>query len=116
MTGEAHPRLKDIELGKSYILGVIYDDESLTLEMDFNLCDAHPRYQAPENEEGCYRKGFIKFSDFEDFRLRKAKVEDGRATDYSDIYTATIEGNYAYISSGWGEIELTAGSIQIAVD
>ena len=36
--------------------------------------------------------------------------------DYSDIYSATIEGDYANISSGWGEIELTAQSIQIALD
>ena len=111
------PRLAGIDLATSYILGVIYDDESLTLEMDFHLLDAHPRYQAPaDGEDGCYRKGFIRFADLDDLRLRKARPEDGREVDYSDIYSATIDGDYAYISSGWGEIELTAQSIQIALD
>ena len=116
MAGEIHPRLAGIDLDKSYIMGVIYDDESLALEMDFHLLNTHPRFEQPQNDEGCYRKGFIRFADFEDLRLRKAKAEDGREVDYSDIYSATIEGDYAFISSGWGEIELTAKSIQIAVD
>ena len=116
MAGATHPKLEAIDLEKSYIMGVIYDDESLTLEMDFHLLDSHPRYEEPDSDEGCYRKGFIRFADFEDLRLRKAKAEDGREVDYSDIYSATIEGDYAFISSGWGEIELTAKSIQIAVD
>ncbi|AKM07117.1 hypothetical protein [Pelagerythrobacter marensis] len=111
------PKLAGIDLVTSYILGVIYDDESLTLEMDFHLLETHPRYEAPgEGADGCYRKGFIRFADLDDLRLRKAKPEDGRKLDYSDIYSATIDGDYANIASGWGEIELTAQSIQIALD
>ncbi|WFL76893.1 hypothetical protein P7228_12955 [Altererythrobacter arenosus] len=116
MTGGSHPKLEAIDLDKSFIMGVIYDDESLTLEMDFHLLEGHPRFEQPDSDEGCYRKGFIRFADFDDLRLRKTKVEDGQEVDYSDIYSATIEGDYAFISSGWGEIELTAQSIQIAVD
>lgn len=116
MTGGGHPKLAGIDLATSYILGVIYDDESLTLEMDFHLDDTHPRFEAAEGGEGCYRKGFVRFADLDDLRLRKAKPEAGREVDYSDIYSATIEGDYANISSGWGEIELTAQSIQIALD
>ncbi len=116
MAGGSHPKLAGIALGSSYILGVIYDDESLTLEMDFHLDPSHPRYTAPESDEGCFRKGFIRFADFDDLRLRKARVEDGREVNYSDIYSATLDGDYAMISSGWGEIELTARSIQIVVD
>ncbi len=117
MSESRHPKLAGIDLETSYILGVIYDDESLTLEMDFHLLDSHPRYEAAEGDaEGCYRKGFVRFADLDDLRLRKARPEDGREVDYSDIYSATIEGDYANISSGWGEIELTAQSIQIALD
>ncbi|WP_338446004.1 hypothetical protein V5F89_12730 [Pelagerythrobacter marensis] len=111
------PKTAGIDLAASYILGVIYDDESLTLEMDFRLLESHPRYEPPDDgAEGCYRKGFIRFADLDDLRLRKAKPEDGRELDYSDIYSATIDGDYANIASGWGEIELTAQSIQIALD
>lgn len=116
MSGDAHPKLVGMDLDKSYILGVIYDDESLTLEMDFKLTDQHPRFEPTQDAEGCYRKGFIRFAQFDDLRLRKTKVEDGEEVDLSDIYSATIEGDYANISSGWGEIELTAQSIQIALD
>jgi hypothetical protein len=114
--GGGHPKLAGIDLVASYILGVIYDDESLTLEMDFRLDETHARYAAPDGDEGCYRKGFIRFADLDDLRLRKARVAEGEEVNYSDIYSATLDGDYAMISSGWGEIELTARSIQIAVD
>ena len=116
MADGGHPKLAGINIEASYILGVIYDDESLTLEMDFRLTDRHPAYEKPEGGDGCFRKGFIRFADFDDLRLRKAEVEEGEEVDYSDIYSASFEGDYAFISSGWGEIELTAQSIQIALD
>ena len=68
MAGDQHPKLTGIDLDTSYILGVIYDDDSLTLEMDFHLLADHPRYEALDSEEGCYRKGFIRFADFDDLR------------------------------------------------
>lgn len=116
MAGSEHPKLTGIEIETSYILGVIYDDESLTLEMDFHLLEDHPSYQPSENAEGCFSKGFIRFADMDDLRLKKAKAADGEDVDLSDIYSAQFEGDYAFISSGWGEIELTAKSIQIALD
>ncbi|MXO90108.1 hypothetical protein [Pontixanthobacter aquaemixtae] len=111
-----HPKLAGIDLKTSYILGVIYDDESLTLEIDFHLLDDHPSFGKPENEEGCYKQGFIRFSEMDDLRLKKTKSADGEEVDLSDIYSAQFEGDYAFLSSGWGEIELTAKSIQIALD
>ena len=116
MSGEKHPKLENVDLDTSYILGVIYDDVSLTLEMDFHVLEGHPRYEETDQEEGCYRKGFIRFSDMEDLRLKKTKAEDGQSVDLSVIESATIEGDYCYMLSGWGEIELTANSIQIAID
>ncbi|WP_128892459.1 hypothetical protein [Erythrobacter sp. HKB08] len=117
MAGAGHPKLEGIDIEGSYILGVIYDDVSLTLEMDFRLKESHPKYAEPaEGEDGCFRQGFIRFADMDDLRLRKAKAEEGKEVDYSDIYSATFDGDYANIASGWGEIELTAQSIQIALD
>jgi hypothetical protein len=116
MTGSKHPKLAGIDIETSYILGVIYDDESLTLEMDFHLLEDHPAYTAPDGDEGCYKQGFVRFADMDDLRLNKAKPSDDKEVDLSDIYSAQFEGDYAFISSGWGEIELTAKSIQIALD
>lgn len=117
MGSTTHPKLAGIALADSYITSVIYDDESLTLEMDFKLLESHPNYVAPEKAgDGCFKPGFMRFAAMEDLRLAKAKPEEGKEIDYSDIYEATVDQNYVYIHGGWGEIELTAHSIQIAFD
>lgn len=84
MSGEKHPKLENVDLDTSYILGVIYDDVSLTLEMDFHLLEGHPRFEQTDAEEGCYRKGFIRFSDMEDLRLKKTKAPMARARSECD--------------------------------
>lgn len=116
MSSETHPKLENVDLDTSYILGVIYDDVSLMLEMDFHILEGHPRYELTDAEEGCYRKGFMRFGELEDLRLNKAKTVDDTDVDLSVIESATVDGNYFYMMSGWGEIELTAASIQIVID
>lgn len=116
MSSETHPKLMNVDLDTSYILGVIYDDVSLTLEMDFHILEGHPRYEPTDAEEGCYRKGFMRFGEMEDLRLNKATASESDDVDLSVIESATVDGNYFYMMSGWGEIELTAASIQIVID
>lgn len=111
-----HEKLAGVDLDKSYLLGVIYDDVSLTLEIDFHLVEGHPQYVQTESSEGCYRKGFIQFANIEDLRLKRAKADGTGSSDLSIIETATIEEDYCHMMSGWGEIELTAQSIRIAID
>lgn len=114
---DKHPKLAKIDLDRSYILGVIYDDQSLTLELDFRLEADHPDFVPPKKgEEGCYRQGFVKFSDLDDLRLRQTKAADGKNLDLSIIHSATITDDYAHVESNWGEIELTAQSIRVAFD
>ena len=61
------PRFQGIDFERSFLTGVIYDDESLSLEMDFRLTEGHPRYAPPQpDEEGCYRGGYIRFGDIND--------------------------------------------------
>jgi hypothetical protein len=110
-------RFQGIDFENSYLLGVIYDDESLTLEMDFNLTDGHPKYALPQgDEEGCYRGGYIRFADIDDLQIDKARLADGEAVDYSVIYSVADDGNKFAFSCGWGEIKVAAGSIRIALD
>ena len=111
------PRLRSIDFEKSYLLGVIYDDESLTLEMDFCLTEGHPNYAPPKpDEEGCYRGGFVRFADIEDLQIDKAKPAEGEAVDYSIVYSVADDGNKIEFSCGWGEITVAAKSIRIAFD
>jgi len=116
MSAITDPRFKGIDFERSYVLGVIYDDESLTLEMDFNLTEIHPEHTPSEpGEEGCYRNGFIRFADIDDLHIAKAKPTDGDS-DYSTIYSVSGDGRNFEISCGWGEIKVTAASVRVAFD
>jgi hypothetical protein len=108
------PRFKGIDFERSYLTGVIYDDSSLTLEMDFHLTELHPDYAAPqEGEDGCYRSGFIRFADIEDLQIDKAP---GQVEDYSIVYSVSGDGQRFEFSSGWGQVKVAARSVRIALD
>jgi len=108
-------KLKGIDFPNSYLMNVIYDDESLTLEFDYALEPGHPSYSAPnDGKPGCFRPGFIRFADITDLRLAKAKP--GAAGDLSRITSAECKGDHVALSSGWGDVEVSARSIRVAVD
>ena len=111
------PRFDGIDFEHSYLTGVIYDDESLSLEMDFRLTETHPRYAPPAgDEEGCYRGGYIRFADIDDLQIDKAKPVEGKEEDYSVIYSVVGDGQKFEFSCGWGEIKVAAGSVRLALD
>jgi hypothetical protein len=118
MSNISDPRFKGIDFERSYLTGVIYDDESLALEMDFNLTELHPDYAAPEEgEEGCYRGGYIRFADIDDLQIDKAREDDdSKGQDYSIVYSVTGDGRTFEFSCGWGQIKVTAKSVRIALD
>ena len=117
MNTVSDPRFKGIDFERSYLLGVIYDDESLTLEMDFRLTETHPEYAAPQpGEEGCYRGGFIRFAEIEDLQIDKAKPVEGEQADYSIIYAVSGDGKNFEFSCGWGEIKVADRSVRVAFD
>jgi len=111
------PRFDGIDFERSFLTGVIYDDESLSLEMDFHVTEGHPRYTAPQpGEDGCYRGGYIRFGDIDDLQIDKAKPVDGKDEDYSVIYSVAGDGQKFEFSCGWGEIKVAAGSVRLALD
>ena len=112
------PKFEGIDFDKSYVLGVIYDDESLTLELDFNLTPAHGAYVKPEpGAEGCYRQGYIRFANIEDLQIDKARpAGGGKSDDYSTIFSVTGDGERFEFSCGWGEIKVAAKSVRLALD
>jgi len=111
------PRFRGIDFEHSYLLGVIYDDESLTLEMDFRLTELHPEYLTPKDtDEGCYRGGFIRFADIDDLQIDKARTGQDDQVDYSIIYSVSGDGPNFEFSCGWGEIKVAARSVRVAFD
>jgi len=117
MSGITDPRFDGIDFEGSFLTGVIYDDESLTLEMDFLLNDRHPQYAVPEpGEEGCFRGGYVRFAEIGDLQIDKAKPVEGQDEDYSVIYGVSGDGQTFEFSCGWGEIKVAAGSVRVALD
>ncbi|HWT31433.1 MAG TPA: hypothetical protein VEB68_12205 [Croceibacterium sp.] len=117
MSNVSDPRFQGIDFERSYLLGVIYDDESLTLEMEFNLTEAHPAYQAPSpDEEGCFRAGYVRFADIGDLQIDKAPAQDGGTVDYSIVHSVKGDGERFEFSTGWGEIKVSAKSVRLALD
>lgn len=115
MPGKQHPNLDQIDLASSFILGVIYDDSSLTLELDFKVLDGHPRF-AKQDDGQCFLKGCIRFAEIDDLRMKNAQYAADEDVNLSIIKSAMIEDDYCLIQSNMGEIELTAKSIQIILD
>lgn len=117
MSSVSDPRFQGIDFEHSYLLGVIYDDESLTLEMEFNLTERHPAYQAPQpGEERCFRGGYVRFASIEDLQIDRAPVPEGEAVDYSTVFSVAGDGERFEFSTGWGEIKVSAKSVRIALD
>lgn len=116
MSAISDPKLKGIDFERSFLLGVIYDDESLTLEMDFRLTESHPEYSTPPaGEDGCYRGGFVRFADIDDLQIDKTHADD-KEVDYSIIYAVSGDGRNFQISSGWGDIKVVARSVRVQLD
>ena len=111
------PRFEGIDFERSFLTGVIYDDESLSLEMDFRVTEQHARYTPPApGEDGCYRGGYVRFADIDDLQIDKAKPVEGEDEDYSVIYSVAGDGQKFEFSCGWGEIKVAASSVRVALD
>lgn len=114
MTPISDPRFEGVDFRNSFLTGVIYDDESLTLEMDFRLTERHPQYSEPQaGEEGCYRGGYVRFADIEDLQIDKARED---VDDYSVIHSFSGDGHHFAVSSGWGELSVSARSVRLTLD
>jgi hypothetical protein len=115
MSTISDPKFDGIDVQHSYVLGVIYDDESLTLEMDFKLTEQHSQFASTEEgEDGRYRNGFVRFADIEDLNIAKARTDGD--SDYSTIYSASGDGRNFEISCGWGEIKVAARIVRVQLD
>jgi hypothetical protein len=116
MDGLYSGKIEGIDLARSYIMGVIYDDATLTLDMDFRLRETHPKYTHPGTLDGCYRNGFIRFTNIEDLRLTKSPSAPNDVRNLSIIYKSEFHDDHVVIDSAWGEIEVSASTIQVVVD
>ena len=108
-------RFNHIAVERSMLLGVIVDDDELTLELDFCLEPGHPEYEAPgADEECCFHPGMIRFGGITTLNLERAQAEPGQRR--FAIQEFTIEGTRFAMACDWGAIHLQARSIGVLTE
>lgn len=111
--------IKNLYLEDSFVLSIDEFEGEIVLSMDFVLNENHPLYSAPSSEENyCYRKGKIKFT--EPKVVRWIKRNENRTTDlngevdFGNIDTFIKSDDEKYVLSGdWGKLEILPKDIII---
>jgi hypothetical protein len=108
-------RFDHLDVERSMLLGVVVDDDQLTLEMDFCLEPGHPDYEAPGgDEECCFHPGAIRFGGITTLNLERAPGTAGQRR-YA-IQSFAIEGTRFEMTCDWGAIDLQARSIRVTTE
>lgn len=108
-------RFDHISVERSMLLGVIVDDDQLTLEMDFCLAPGHPDYEAPgPGEDCCFHPGMIRFGGISTLNLERAQAAAGQRR-YA-IQSFAIDGARFDMACDWGAIHLQARSIRVLTE
>ena len=108
-------RFDNIAVEQSMLLGVVVDDDQLTLELDFCLEPGHPDYEAPgEGEDCCFHPGMIRFGGITTLSLERAQSEAGQRR--FAIQCFAIEGTKFDMKCDWGAIHLQARSIRVLTE
>jgi len=108
-------RFDHIAVERSMLLGVVVDDDQLTLEMDFCLESGHADYEAPGSDEDCcFHPGMIRFGGITTLNLERAQSEAGQRR--FAIRSFAIEGTKFDLECDWGAIHLQARSIRVLTE
>lgn len=109
-------RFDHIAVERSMLLGVVVDDDQLTLEMDFCLEPGHPAYEEPgEGEERCFHPGMIRFGGITHLSLDRAAQADASQRRFA-IQSFAIDGTRFDLVCDWGNMRLQARSIRVLTD
>jgi hypothetical protein len=109
-------RFDHIAMERSKLLGVVVDDDQLTLELDFCLEPSHPDYEDPgEGEEGCFHPGMIRFGGITKLSLERAEQTDTSQRRFA-IQSFTVDGTRCDMVCDWGTIHLQARSIRVLTE
>lgn len=110
-------RFENVDIANSVLLGVVINDDELTLEMDFCLSPGHPDYEAPgAGEEHCFHPGLLKFAGISKLSLERAENANGASRRRFAIQSFQIEGTRFDMSCDWGDIHLQARSIRVLTE
>ena len=109
-------RFDNIAVERSMLLGVVVDDDQLTLEMDFCLEPGHPDYEAPGGgDECCFHPGMLRFGGITKLNLERAE-QAGTGNRRFAIQSFAIDGTRFDMACEWGAIHLQARSIRVLTE
>ncbi len=109
-------RFENVDIAKSVLLGVVINDDELTLEMDFCLEPGHADYEAPgEGEDHCFHPGMLKFAGISKLTLDRRAGESTGSRRFA-IHAFTIDGTRFDLACDWGDIHLQARSIRVLTE
>ncbi len=108
-------RFDHIAVERSKLLGVVVDDDQLTLELDFCLEPGHPAYEAPGAGEDCFHPGMIRFSGITKLNLERAEQADSGQRRFA-IQSFAVDGTRCDLVCDWGAIHLQARSIRVLTE
>ena len=110
-------RFDHIAVERSMLLGVVVDDDQLTLELDFCLEPNHPAYEDPgEGGEGCFHPGMIRFGGITKLTLERAEQAEGASQRRFAIQSFAVDGTRCDLVCDWGAIHLQARSIRVLTE
>lgn len=109
-------RFDKIAVERSMLLGVVVDDDQLTLELDFCLEPGHADYEDPgAAEECCFHPGIIRFGGITTLNLERAE-QGGAGQRRFAIQSFAIDGARFDMKCDWGAIRLQARSIRVLTE
>ncbi len=111
-------RFDHIDVERSMLLGVVVDDDHLTLELDFCLERGHADYEATVEGEDCFHPGTIRFGGITKLSLERAEQSDATTKTQRRyaIQSFAVDGTRCDLVCDWGAIHLQARSIRVATE
>lgn len=109
-------RFEHVVIEDSVLLGVVINDDALTLQMDFCLEPGHPDYEDPgEGEACCFHPGMLKFAGITKLSLDRSDSASGKGKRFA-IQSFHVEGTRVEMACDWGTIHLQARSIRVVTE
>jgi hypothetical protein len=112
---------KGIYLEDSFVLDIKLNFESFEILLEAVLHETHPLYTIPlPNEQYCYRKARIIFSDYKKIVFHKniiiPSVDASGEVDYGNIDTFVVRDGQNILTGDFGELEIRCDAVSLKID
>ena len=104
-------------LEDSYVLNVLEKENEIEFVLDVVLTENHPLFTTPrENEQYCYKRGRITFTNVIEYRSTQAFVDAHKEIDYGNIDEFFEENGNYHLSGDWGKMMINSSLPEMLLD